>query len=237
MSGPHLDRAFVFTCEHAVNHIAPRYRRYLLHRRKQLDSHQGFDVGALALAQDFARTFQAPLIAGTQSRLLVDLNRSLGHRDLHAEEISNATPALREEILLRYYYPYRAAATDAIRQALGRSKHVVHISVHSFTPKLDGVERRADIGLLYDPARAMEKRLVQAWQQTLRDALPDLIIRRNYPYTGKSDGFTTALRRQFADREYAGIEIELNQKHVLVDARVWRALRKKLVTLSLAALK
>lgn len=33
----------------------------------------------------------------------------------------------------------------------------------------------------------------------------------NYPYLGKSDGFTTSLRKQFPF-QYIGIELEINQK-------------------------
>jgi hypothetical protein len=36
-------------------------------------------------------------------------------------------------------------------------------------------------------------------------------VRRNYPYRGTADGFTTYLRRQFSARKYLGIELEVNQ--------------------------
>jgi hypothetical protein len=53
-------------------------------------------------------------------------------------------------------------------------------------------------------------------------------VRRNYPYQGKADGFTTFLRRQFASDQYAGIEIEVNQRWVLTDKAAWRKLQQVL---------
>jgi hypothetical protein len=54
-------------------------------------------------------------------------------------------------------------------------------------------------------------------------------VRRNYPYRGYADGLTTHLRRRYRGRAYIGIEIEVNQKHVLGGEREWRTLLKVLV--------
>jgi hypothetical protein len=54
-------------------------------------------------------------------------------------------------------------------------------------------------------------------------------VRRNYPYRGYADGLTTYLRRRYARHGYIGVEIEVNQKHVLAGARQWRMLREVLV--------
>src|SRR5690606_17137901 len=79
-------------------------------------------------------------------------------------------------------------------------------------PKLHGKVRQTEIGLLYDPQRAREKRFCQAWRKSLIAHSPDLRVRKNYPYLGTSDGFTTYLRTKFTDSQYAGIELEVNQK-------------------------
>jgi hypothetical protein len=47
------------------------------------------------------------------------------------------------------------------------------------------------------------------------EALRELRVRRNYPYLGKADGFTTYLRRHFPVDRYAGVEFEVNPKHPL----------------------
>ena len=120
----------------------------------------------------------------------------------------------RNRILDEHYRPYRddvEAAGDAIIDADAR---IVHVSVHSFTPVLDGKTRRADIGLLYDPRRTREAALCNRWIAALGVALPDLEVRRNYPYRGDADGLTTALRGRYRAADYVGIEVELNQRLV-----------------------
>ena len=80
------DRLLI-TCEHGGNRVPARYRHMFRGRQRQLETHRGYDFGALVMAREIATRFSAPLIASTVTRLLVDLNRSVGHRDLH----SNAT--------------------------------------------------------------------------------------------------------------------------------------------------
>jgi predicted N-formylglutamate amidohydrolase len=90
---------------------------------------------------------------------------------------------------------------------------------------LDGEARRADVGRLYDPARAGERDLCLRWRNALRRRAPGLTVRRNYPYTGRSDGLTAWLRRRFPAECYLGIELEVNQRFVFGPAGPWRALR------------
>lgn len=49
----------------------------------------------------------------------------------------------------------------------------------------------------------------------------DLSVRRNYPYAGTSDGLTAYLRLRFPADAYAGIELKINQKHVVQSGRHW----------------
>jgi predicted N-formylglutamate amidohydrolase len=79
---------------------------------------------------------------------------------------------------------------------------------------LDGVRRRPDLALLYDPARPLERALAVAWVRVLERALPARAVGRNDPYRGSADGLTTALRKEHPGARYLGIEIEVNQKHV-----------------------
>jgi hypothetical protein len=58
---------------------------------------------------------------------------------------------------------------------------------------------------------------------------PQLRLRRNYPYRGRSDGLTALLRRRHPDDAYAGIELEVNQAIVAAGGAPWRALRTMLI--------
>jgi predicted N-formylglutamate amidohydrolase len=216
---------FLITCEHGGNRIPPRYRQLFQGHEALLQTHRGFDAGALAMARDLAHALAAPLLVSTTSRLLIDLNRSIGHPRLYSEATRTAPAALRREMLERYYLPYRNQAEAHIAAAIADGGRVIHLSSHSFTPELDGEVRNADIGLLYDPARATEAALCRRWQAFITMQATSLTVRRNYPYTGKSDGFTAYLRRRFPADAYLGIELEINQKHVLQGGRQWRTLR------------
>jgi predicted N-formylglutamate amidohydrolase len=227
-SGSPID-SFLITCEHGGNRIPAPYRRLFRGRRALLATHRGYDPGALAMARALAGAFRAPLVTSTVSRLLVELNRSIGHPQLFSAATRDTPPALRAQILERYYRPYRAQVERLVGQSVSRGRRVIHVSSHSFTPELDGEVRNADVGLLYHPGRRGEARLCARWQASLAASSPELRVRRNYPYAGKSDGLTSYLRRRFAPGAYIGIELEVNQGIVLAGGRRWQALRRVLV--------
>lgn len=211
----------VISCEHAGNDVPEAYRP--LFRRcppAVLESHRGWDAGALAVARALAQRLRAPLFVAKYTRLLVDLNRSLGHPRLFSEFTRALSPDEREHLINAHYLPYRRDVENEIEAHVANGAFVLHVSVHSFTPVLEGIERRAHAALLYDPRRPSEAAFAKTWQATLRAAAPaDWIVRRNYPYRGTSDGLTTYLRRRFAAPAYAGVELEINQK--LVGAATW----------------
>lgn len=216
------------TCEHGGNRIPPRYRSLFDRGHAALNSHRGWDPGALQLARELAAALDAPLHFSTLSRLLVDLNRSEGHPRVlskYSEVLSNRE---REALFDRYYRPYRAAALGGMQAEVSGENRVIHISVHSFTPVLKGVRRNADIGLLYDPRRPGERALAAAWRRAIRSVQPGLRVRMNYPYLGTSDGHTTSLRGWFPADFYVGIELEVNQALVRAGGARWAAVRRDL---------
>jgi predicted N-formylglutamate amidohydrolase len=223
----------LLTCEHAVN-VVPRSFGSLFGEGRVLRGHRAFDIGALAVARHLSRTLRAPLFAGAVSRLLVDLNRSLHHRHVHSEFVAELDAPQRLAIVERYYVPHRQAVERHIAARVRRGVAVVHVAVHSFAPALAGEVRNADVGLLYDPARRRERELCRSWKAILAEEA-DLRVRFNYPYRGKADGLTTALRRRFGARAYAGIELEMNQRRLqtpgdrgALAAAVARSLRRLL---------
>jgi len=201
----------LFTCEHGGNRIPRAYAAHFAGATALLAGHRGYDPGALALARWLARRANAPLYAVTISRLLIDLNRSLGHPRLFSEVSAPLAGAAKDGLVARYYRPHREQVEAAIAGWVGAGERVLHVAVHSFTPVLAGQVRRADIGLLYDPARWAERELCARWAQRLREMAPELRVRRNYPYRGHADGFSTYLRTRFAPPRYLGIELEVNQ--------------------------
>ncbi len=98
--------AFLITCEHGGNTIPLAYQGLFQAQDNLLNSHYGYDVGALAMAQSLAATLNAPLLASTTSRLLIDLNRPLGHPHLFSAISRDCSPEVRAEIVGGYHRPY-----------------------------------------------------------------------------------------------------------------------------------
>jgi predicted N-formylglutamate amidohydrolase len=221
--------SFLVSCEHGGNRIPAPYRSLFRGYDALLDTHRGYDFGALVMARALAGSFRAPLVASTISRLLVDLNRSIGHPRIFSAATRGAPASLRAKIAEQYYRPYRLQVERLVRQSVSRRRRVIHISSHSFTPELDGKVRSADVGLLYHPGRRGEAELCARWKSSLAELAPQLRVRRNYPYAGKGDGLTSYLRRRFAPSAYVGIELEINQSIVIAGGRRWTALRSLLI--------
>jgi len=221
--------SLLITCEHGGNRIPARYQPLFAGREGLLDSHRGYDPGALAMARELAHHFRAPLAYATVSRLLVALNRSIGHRALYSDATRVLSRLEHARILARHYVPYRNKVEALVAKAIAAGRCVVHIASHSFTPILDGRVRNADIGLLYDPARPGERALCAQWAAVLAAAIAPLCVRRNYPYQGRDDGLTRRLRQQHGARRYVGVELEINQKHLTARQRFPEAISRPVV--------
>lgn len=201
----------LLSCEHGGNRVPAPYRHLFAGADRVLQTHRGFDIGAREAARYLQRRFKAPLICATVTRLLVDLNRSIGHPTLFSGFTRTLPADERRQLLERHYLPYRSQVADWIGEQLACGQSVVHIAVHSFTPVLHGKRRRADIGLLYDPACGRELAFCREWQRRIAAGGGRWQLRRNYPYRGTADGLMPVLRRQFGTAQYLGIEIEINQ--------------------------
>ena len=209
------DPRLLVTCEHGGSQVPPELGRlFPASSRDVLESHRGFDAGALSVARALAERLRAPLLFSETTRLVVDLNRSPHHPRLWSEFTRQLGAEDKRLVLDAHYAPYRSAVESAVREAVAAGGRVLHVSSHSFTPELLGAVRTADVGLLFDPTRPAEADWARRWQVILGRVFPSWKIRRNYPYRGTADGLTTHLRRVFPDPDYAGIELEINQRRV-----------------------
>lgn len=207
-----MNKKWIVSCEHGGNQIPAAYAPFFQDAGEVLQTHRGYDPGALPLFKLLASRLSDFALYSETSRLLVELNRSLHHRKLFSTYTKNLPSATKEEIIAQHYLPYRKQAENKILEFSSLGNTVVHLSIHSFTPVLEGQVRKADIGLLYDPGRREEREFCRLWKEQLKQVLPTKVVRFNYPYLGTADGFTTYLRGQFPEK-YIGIELEINQQH------------------------
>jgi predicted N-formylglutamate amidohydrolase len=218
----------VVTCEHASNAVPKKLSPGLGVGGSVLRTHVAWDRGSRELASILAHRLGATQFMGRQTRLVVDLNRNRGSRQLiPTTSFGVAIPGNRkltrqerEARIEKYWQPYRDAVERAVQRAIDEAGECIHFSVHTFVPKLDGKVRSAEVGILYDPRRPRERKFAEALRARLEEAFLD--VRMNYPYKGASDGLTTFLRNRFPKSRYIGIELEVNQALLETSRQVWR---------------
>ena len=222
----------LISCEHASNQLPPHWQGRLQPNDALLTSHRGWDSGSLELAERLAADLEARLMVGRYSRLVVDLNRSPHNPRRFVGAARSLARAERERLHQEIHQPYQFEGRDWIGGRIAEGRRVFHVSVHSFTPVLDGKTRKTDIGILYATRRAPEGIMARHWQTALRRELPRITVHRNQPYHGNSDGYVRWLHGQFAPDWYCGLELEVNQR--LVEGAGWDKLQER-ISVSLGA--
>jgi len=213
--------AYVVSCEHAGNAVPEPYQ-HLFHGHEQvIGSHRGYDPGALEAAQYIGHKLGASIFTTSVTRLIIDTNRSLHNPRVFSEFSKKLSKEERIRCVENLYTPYRTKICNEVERLIRLGKHVIHLSIHTFTPQLNGNVRLADIGVLYDPSRPSEKKIVSIVIDEIKKRYP-FRIRRNYPYRGISDGLTVARRKEFDSSWYTGLEIELNHGSYVKNDPFWK---------------
>lgn len=206
----------LLTCEHASCAVPAEYRNLGL-SSGELTDHLGWDVGAAAVTEELSRVLAAPAVLSAASRLLVDCNRDLGDLDLmpahsHGVDIpGNAHIDADEQTtrIDRFYAPYHAA----IDAELARHTGALVLSIHSFTPALNGRQRPFDVGVLYDDFDDLAATLARGV------AAAGFSVRMNEPYSGL-DGLIFSARSHGRRHGVHYLELEINNALLRADASV-----------------
>lgn len=208
----------IVTCEHASKRVPDFCRPHLVLPVGPSERHRIYDWGTRGISRKFATLLHAPLFEGEATRLAIDLNRSLDNPDVFSSSIQSLDEYFKERLITRYYYPFRKRVERQIEKWISADNEVIHFSIHSFTPCLNGQVRTVELGVLYDGSRPFESALSQRIISYHKSRYPSLTIETNEPYKGTDDGHTTALRKIFP-QNYAGIEMEYSQGLPLVRQR------------------
>ena len=143
-------------------------KRTRKHKPGKLPPSLSFDGAAQYAAQRMAHNLDAPLVENPYSLELIDVTRSLHHRQLFSPMTRAWSNAEREKLIDGIYLPYRKKVTRAINAMLQQYTYVVHLSVRSFAPlSPKKKQRRADVGLLYDPSAMDEADLCADWYEEM----------------------------------------------------------------------
>lgn len=170
------------------------------------------DRDAHFAARIIAEHAECDLIANPFRADLVDVGRSVHHRNLFPPAVRKLPAKVRKSVLSEIRTPYRDAVRRRVSGMLLEFPYVVHLSIRTFAARsASGQWQRGDVGLLYDPGRADELDWCLDLSDELYFAMPDLRVRRNHPGRGTNDSLTKAMRKHFYDVHYLGVEVVLNR--------------------------
>ncbi len=208
-------------CDHASFRV-PRALKDMGLKKNVLKRHIGWDIGAEDAALHIARAFGAPAVIAQYSRLVVDLNRGPHYRECmpetsdHVKIPANAdlNKKDREQRLAEIYRPYHKAAARVIDRQIAAKRPPLILSIHSMTPRMDGVSRPWHMSLLWN----REAKLARCVAQALRRARPDILVGENEPYTLTGERFVgSTIWRHTEERGLPYLLVEFRQD--LVDTR------------------
>lgn len=201
----------VLSCEHASWTLPPGIDLGV--PLDVLRSQASWDHGALDIATRLSEAVGLPVHAGAFSRMFVDLNRDPEYPGVVPEVSYGAvvpgnaalTSGDRAARIAGFHAPYWDAVRRDVTARIHDRGSVLHFSSHTFDPALDPAQRTFEVGVLYDPAHALEAELAERLMFQLRRA--GLDVRANQPYTGVGPAICTSLRKELGAR-YAGIQFE-----------------------------
>jgi predicted N-formylglutamate amidohydrolase len=199
---------WLITCDHAANTVPPFVNDGQLGLAAgDMNRHIAYDVGAAGVTRALAEELNAPAILSNFSRLVIDPNRGEDDPTLLMRLYDGTIiPANRhadqtelERRLNRCYRPYHTA----LAQLAARQDNTVIVSVHSFTPQLQGrAPRPWHIGILYAADARFSKPLIKRLEQEA-----DLCVGENEPYGGHLPGDAIARHAIAYERQNTLIEL------------------------------
>ncbi|MBC7775061.1 MAG: hypothetical protein H7246_06440 [Phycisphaerae bacterium] len=215
--------SFLFSCDHATCAVPEAFREVFRGSEDVVASPEGWEPGALNLAQGFAMKFRTPLVHGDVTRLLINLENNKEDR---WSRFSQKLPEItRGKLVDRHERPYRALLHQRIEEDLRRHPALLHVMVHTDAPG-EGTVR-----LETRPESALAESYADAWRQRLATA--DLDIRHVPAVEGSALG--AILSGSFPTAKYAQIRLKVAQSFFLA-GQPWRwETVKKLLLDSLAA--
>jgi predicted N-formylglutamate amidohydrolase len=174
-------------CDHAAAAI-PRALGDLGLDAGQRRLHIAWDIGAADVTRRLSAKLDVAAILSGYSRLVVDCNRQLDDPTSIPQESDGVgvpanrglTAAMRAQRAEACFWPYQQAIESWIEGRRAAGEAPVIVSMHSFTPVMNGFERPWHIGILTN----RDRRVAQPLLDALRGD-PALVVGDNEPYDGR----------------------------------------------------
>lgn len=226
-------------CEHASNRVPGNWANLGL-TETELAGHIGWDIGAAAVTRELARCFGATAVLAGYSRLFIDCNRDPDRPDaipgasdgVHVPGNDGITSEERELRQAIAFLPLHRQISDLIDRHLAHGIKPVIVSIHSFTPQMDGFHRPWNIGVLWNECDDLGKMLADGLESSNCGA-GDIVVGRNQPYSAKEfitytlenhgrrrgiDNLAIEIRNDFAGNEVDAFRLKETVKRALLQS-------------------
>lgn len=222
LAGP-ANAGVLVLCDHAEATMPPEFSGLGL-AATELCRHIAYDIGAKAVSHSLARSLNCPAVLSRFSRLLIDPNRGEDDPTLVMRIADGAIVPGNARIdaagiaarLARFYAPYDDAIARVIAGMRKQGPNPVILAMHSFTPRMKGIDRPWHVTVIWD----FDPRLNLALLAALK-AEPDLVIGENEPYHGGYRGDTIDRHAMRAGLAHALVEIRQDLIGDPASARAW----------------
>jgi predicted N-formylglutamate amidohydrolase len=173
--------------------------------------HIAWDIGVCALGTMLATRLDATFIHQRYSRLVIDCNRRPGAPD-SIPPVSDGTaiapnaalgPAGAAARVAAIHTPYHEAIAAEIGRRSAAGQETILVSLHSFTPRMKGLDRPWQVGILHN---AGDNRFARAMLAAFA-ADPALTVGDNEPYAMDVIDYTVPVHAYPRGLPYAEIEI------------------------------
>jgi len=189
------------------------------------DKHIAYDIGADAITRCLADRLGARAVLGTYSRLVVDLNRQPGDPG-SIPAVSDGVPVpanqglSADEAMCRIetlHTPYHEAINREIATLWHQTGQPPAVfSIHSFTPSMNGQDRKWDVGVLWNRDPRLPKALIEhqsRWE--------GLCVGDNEPYSGRDLAYTLDMHGTAGGLACAAVEIRQDHCATPEEASHW----------------
>lgn len=223
---PEGSSSIVLVCDHASNRI-PLSLNHLGLGSEALLSHIAWDPGAAALARLLSERLDATLVLSNYSRLVIDCNRSPDHHQSIATTSAgiivpdNQNLSPQQSLQRRHclFDPYHRAIAEILDSRDPTQTRL--LSIHSFTPHLNGEDRPWAIGVCYDReiswAREMRLCLQQKTSEPVGDNEPYYVTPEEdftVPFHGDQRGISALMLELRQDRLTSDSALEQWSEHI-----------------------
>ncbi len=222
---PRAKSRVLLVCDHASNRVPPELDGLGLDANT-LARHIGWDIGAAAVTRLLSRRLDAAAVLSGVSRLVIDCNRP--------PESDSSIPPTSDGVIVpgnaalsaaqararagRWFRPYHDAIARQIARIEKRGAAAILVSIHSFTPRMNGAARPWPVGILWN----RDGRLALPVIASLRAR--GLVVGDNEPYSGRLGGYTVAEHAERLGRPNIAFEIRQDEIAGPTGIRRWAAL-------------